>query len=492
MKTAENISEKALSGAFYGFLSWTIPISISFLTTRVLVLQVGTEEYGFYSLITGLISYFFVFNTTRAITKHIAANEEKEKLTKLISTNLLVNVTISLLTATLMFLLAGKLVKEILLIETEWQNKVKLGIYIAAFSVTALSFTQIFSAIVLGFQRLDIYSRISVTSGIFLNLGNIVIALRGYGLLTLLLWNSITISLSGLLSFISARKLFPDMELKLNFDMWSLKEALKYGSSTLGYQILSNLLFLFERVLITKNYGGEGVTHYALPMMIAIQIHFFAANLTQFLFPMTSQIEKDLRGIVSLYTKSIRITSLILMFPTTLLILQRNEVITIWLNSSLARECETILLFHLLTYLLITIVGICWQVFDGMGTPQIVFLSYLLSFPISIISMIYLAQSHDIEGIAAGRLIGTVALFLVVLSFEKKMFGKILLSFWVKLIIKLLIVFLCFQTLELLLGKVTFLFVFPVVFPAMILLLGLASKEEIRKLLNFLKWREKK
>ncbi|MCS6874622.1 MAG: oligosaccharide flippase family protein [Pyrinomonadaceae bacterium] len=436
----ESLARKAIKNAINGFFGWFVPVVISFFTARILVVKIGVEEYGLYSLILGFISYLFIFNTTRAITKHIAASEEKQKPISLISTSLAVNFVFSLVVTSAILIFNEPLIKNLLLIEDKWHQEVKLALYFAAMSVAILFLAQTFIATVLGFQKFEIYSKVNVTAGLLLNLGNIALAFAGYGLIHLVFWNFVANLFSAATFYLAAKRLLQTISFKPS--IWAFKEIFKYGASTFGYQLLSNFLFLFERILVTRNYGAESLSYYALAMMVGIQMHFFIASLSQFVFPMTSQIKKEKpEQILNVYTKSIKFAALISLFFTGFFLLEKDEFLSFWLGSDLAKECTAILAFHVLTYFFITIVGVCWQVFDGVGKPQISFLSYGISFPISIASMIYLSSLYNVEGIAIGRLLGTLALFFITVTFEKKAFGKVLLKFWLSLIIKLLFVF---------------------------------------------------
>ena len=72
----------------YTFLSWLLPLGLTFYSTPIIVRGLGNEQYGFYALMTGFIAYSFTFNIGRAITKYVVefnAVGEKDKVSGIIS-----------------------------------------------------------------------------------------------------------------------------------------------------------------------------------------------------------------------------------------------------------------------------------------------------------------------------------------------------------------------------------------------------------------------
>jgi O-antigen/teichoic acid export membrane protein len=46
-----------LKNTIFGFLSWFLPLGLSFVATPIILHGLGIEKYGLYTLVLGFISY---------------------------------------------------------------------------------------------------------------------------------------------------------------------------------------------------------------------------------------------------------------------------------------------------------------------------------------------------------------------------------------------------------------------------------------------------
>ncbi len=77
-----------LRSAFFGFISWLLPLGLTFYATPLVVRRLGVEEYGLYALVLGFVSYSFTFSIGRAVTKYVAefrATGETEKINEVLA-----------------------------------------------------------------------------------------------------------------------------------------------------------------------------------------------------------------------------------------------------------------------------------------------------------------------------------------------------------------------------------------------------------------------
>ncbi len=437
-----SVSKRAAKNAFYGFVGWFIPAVLSFIATRILVLELGVEDYGIYSLIQGFIAYLFVFNTARVVTKYVAASrvEEIEKINRIVSATFFVNLLLSVIICAVILATSEWLVSDILRIENQKKQAVA-GFYIMGFSVFFWMLGQPFIAVVQGVQRFDIYSRlVNFVSFVFI-VGSIALVILGKGIISLLVWNLVTVFLLNFSFCFAAKKMVPEIIPMQAPDFFSLREVFRYGGFNLGYHLLANSLFFFERSWIVRHFGSEGMSYYAVPMNVAIQIHFFVTSFGQIVFPMTSEFRGDLKKVKKLYTKAVKICFLVIGFLCSFFVLQADNFLSFWINEDFSRNSRTILVVHVLTYCLIALIGIAWQMFEGLGKPHFNFFSYAVSFAFGLCLMIILSQSYGVLGVALGRFAGTFVLFMCVTYLEKKIFKDLSVAkLWFILFLKMAII----------------------------------------------------
>lgn len=86
-----------LKNVIFGFVSWFLPLGLSFFATPLVVRGLGVEEFGVYALVLGFVSYSFTFNIGKALLKYVSeyqATNETEKISQVISATLLLSLIV--------------------------------------------------------------------------------------------------------------------------------------------------------------------------------------------------------------------------------------------------------------------------------------------------------------------------------------------------------------------------------------------------------------
>ncbi len=208
--------------------------------------------------------------------------------------------------------------------------------------------------------------------------------------------------------------------------------VVNYSSAVVITQILGNIIVLFERSWITSKLGSEAVTYYVIPLNLGIYIHAFIASITLVILPLSSEVEAlgDKNKLLTIYTKATKIVVVLASFLCLTLINGRNLILYLWVGSDFAQKSSETLITHALTFSLLAVSIISFQVIEGIGLPKvsavIVFGWLILSIPL----MIVLTKNYGILGVGGGRLLGALVLIPAILYIEQKAFGRILWKFW--------------------------------------------------------------
>lgn len=435
-ETRNSSSKSIVRNSIYGFSTWLLPLALSFIATPVIVRSLGHEDYGIYALVLGFIAYSFNFNVGRAITKYIAeyrANGETGKISEVIAATLFLNLTVGGIGLGTIILTADFLVKSVFKIPLEAQEKTVYALYLAALTIFFLMLSQVFNAILQGIHRFDVYAKIYNANNILLISGNLALALAGFGLLPLLTWNLSLTIISAIVSALAAKRLLPEFSLKPNFRRETLNLVFSYSSGVIAYQILANLLLLFERGWITGKLGAESLTFYVVPMMLALYIHGFIASLVLVIFPLASELKDEKEKLLRLYQKATKIVAFLAIFLGASLIVEGKLFLTLWIGADFAERSATLLILHTVTFTLLAIEIVAWQMTEGLGYPKYNFYLFVICFIISICGMIGLIGDYGNFGVALARTVGFGTLFLSIFYVEKRFFGKIQVGFWLKL-----------------------------------------------------------
>jgi len=429
-------SKSIVRNSLYGFSTWLLPMLLSFIATPYIVRALGHEDYGIYALVLGFIAYSFNFNVGRAITKYVAeyrAAGEGEKISEVIAATLFINLSPGALGLLTIVATAQPLVEDVLQIQTDAQAKSVHALYAAALTIFFLMLNQVFSAVLQGLHRFDVYAKVFNFNNLTLIAGNLALALSGFGLLALLLWNLLVTALAAAAAGIAARRLLPEFGFNFKFGRETLSLVIRYSSGVVAYQILANLLLLFERGWITARLGAESLTFYVVPMMLALYIHSFIASLMIVIFPLASEMKNEPENLLRLYLKATKIVGFLAVFLGATLIVVSRPLLTLWMGAEFAEPAAPLLVVHAVTFSLVAIGIVAWQTTEGLGYPKYNFYFFVLCFIFGIAGMIGLVTIYGNFGVALGRLIGFGILFCSVFLVEKLFFGRVQIGFWLKL-----------------------------------------------------------
>lgn len=424
----------------YGFSTWMLPLILGFIATPKIVRALGSQDYGIYALVLGFVGYSFNFSFGRAVTKYIAeyyANDKRGKITDLISAAVFINIAVGFVSVLIVCASAGWLVRDVYRIDAQAQEKTVAAFYIAAMIVFFSMQNQIFSSVLQGIHRFDVYSKIFNFNNFALLTGNLLLALGGYGLLSLFVWNASLAFLSCFVFGWAARKLLPEFKINFNFKGDTLKLIVRYSAGVIGYQILSNFLLLFERGLITRESGAEALTFYVVPMALAIYIHSFITSLVIVVFPLASELKNEPEKLFRLYSTATKIVCLFVFFLATTLIVEGDLFLKIWtskdLGADFAVKTSGLLVIHTITFAFVAIQTISWQMTDGLGYPNYNCYIFVICLIISVFLMLYLPPIFGLEGYALGRMFGYLTIFFSVFYVEKWFFGSVQFNLWTKI-----------------------------------------------------------
>ena len=427
-------SKSIIKNVLYGLSTWVLPLILSFVSTPIILRSLGDKEYGIYALVLGFIAYSFNLNFGRAITKYIAeyrAEGETAKIRDIISATLFINLLVGIVVLILIFATANFLVVNIFQIDAEAQNKTVTASYIASLTLFFLMLNQVFNAILQGIHRFDTYSKITNFNSTAVISGNILLAISGYGLVTLLGWNLLITFITCLLFIYYAKRHLPEFGINLRISTAAVKIVLKFSAGVIGYQILANLFVLFERGWITAKLGAENLTYYVVPMSLAIYIHSFISSIVLVVFPLASELKDNPEKLLRLYRKATKVVYFLIFFIQATVIFHSRDFLTLWMGADFAEKTYFLMMIQVTTFSFLAIRTITWQMTEGLGYPQFNTLVYAVCLLINAILVFYSTDLYGNNGVAISRLIAFSVMFFSLFYTEKWFFGKIQLKFWI-------------------------------------------------------------
>ncbi len=264
-----------------------------------------------------------------------------------------------------------------------------------------------------------------------------MLAISGFGLEALIWWNLASLVFITLFSGVAAKRTVPQIALDVSDGVKAFSKVSVFTSGVIGYQILGNLLLLFERAWITRTLGPAELSYYVVAMSLGLYVLGFSNSLALVIAPLTSETQTDKERLKRVYKMSTKFTLIVVCFIVTAIASVRYEFLSLWIGSDFADRSSELLAIHLISFGLLSIVVVSWQMREGLGFPSHNLFITALYFLITITLMYLLAIYWDTLGVAIARLVGCGVMAAFIFQFERWLFGRILVSFWLKLFVAL-------------------------------------------------------
>jgi O-antigen/teichoic acid export membrane protein len=421
----------------FSLLSWVLPGILVFFSTPIIVSRLGKSDYGIYALIFGFISYSLSFTIGKAVTKYIAEYKpsgDHKKINDVISATFFLSILIGGVAALILSGGAGWLVRNVFGIDPSAQEKSIESFYLAAAVLLFYMLWQVFSAVLTGLHRFDVYSYLSTLYGVVLTGGNIALALMGYGLVALFWWSLATNLVTCVAAYVAAKRLYPEMRLSLRFHRETLLLVIKFSSGVILAQIFANILLLFERGIITRYLGTESLTYYVIPMTLAIYIQSFVGSFMVVIFPIASELGDQKEKQIVLYERATKFTVTLVAFIAVTMITASHLFLTKWVGQTIADNSAPVMVLQVLIFSLMTVGALSWQLAEGLGHPNYNALQSFIWLVIGATLMVVFISLWGNYGVGLARLAGVLTIPLSILYIEHWLLGKTRWAFWAKLL----------------------------------------------------------
>lgn len=419
--------------SLFSVMAWVFPILLGFISTPILVRNLGHEAYGLLAIVLGFISYSFTFGIGKIAGKYVPefrADNEPEKVTEVVSGTFWLSLAIGVVGSAALMAATPFIVRDLLLISPGSQQTAIYSLYLAGAVGLAIMLSQVFQFVLQGLHRFDNYLALTNVSGLLLGGGNIVLAIYGFGVPALMTWNLIVVASVGFLFYLQARRLMPSMKLVTGVSPEMTATIARYAGNILLYQIFANVLFIFERSWVMRKFGAEGLTYYFIPMLLATHMHGFIASLVLAVFPVVNEILKDRERVAMLYRRANKIILAIMIFTVTNFIAAGALFLKLWVSPEVSAASYDLLIPHGLTFGLLGIGIMAFQLAEAFKFPALNVIITGSWMVLAIPAMIFAADIWQSEGIAWARFTTALVTIPIVAYAERRFLGNVQWRFW--------------------------------------------------------------
>lgn len=315
---------------------------VSLYTVSVVLNTLGIEDYGIYSVVGGIVSFFsFLSGTMASATQRFFSfslgQNDLDKLKKTFSVNLIIYFAIAFVALLLLETIGLWFVNEHLNVPIDRLDAAR---WIFHFSVVTFVFTIFstpFMAIIIAHEDMHIYAYVSIVEAI-LKLGVVFLLvylpwdkLELYGMLIL----GVTIITTLIYLIICLRKYAECQFKKFYWDYLLLKEIAVFTGWTLFGQITSVARNQAVTILLNQMYNPVVVAARAIAVNITSQINTFSNNFNTGLYPpiIKAYAVDDKKEMFSLLFNGSKITFFLMWVFALPFLLETEIILTLWLKN---------------------------------------------------------------------------------------------------------------------------------------------------------------
>lgn len=412
-------------------LRFIITASIGIYTSRVILKNLGIEDYGIYNVVGGIIGMFSfltssLLNGTQRYLNYFLGRKDKTALNNVYRTSINIFVILGLI-----ILLLGETI-GLYFINSQLEipgNRIIAANWIYQFALLS-SFINIIStpynALIIAFEKMKTFAYVAVVQSIAMLLITAVLVFSPidklilYGLLVLLLQGIIRIFYG-----VYCKKEFPEISYKFQWDKMLFREMSVFSGWTLTGTFAFMMLNQGIAILINVFFGPAINATLAIVQQVNMQLSTFANN---FQIASKPQITKyyaegnwdEMKKLVFL---TVKITFLIMIILAIPVIQYVDYILNLWLVE-VPPFCSIFLIIALLNTVFTTLGAPIVTAIHSTGTIRNFQIADSLSF-LSVLPLTYIAYMIGKEAYYAYIIyfIITIINILIRLYFYKKQLG---------------------------------------------------------------------
>jgi len=262
-----------VKNVLWSWASVAVPILTALALAPYIILKLGPESYGLWSLAFSIVGYYNLLDlafrsTVVKFTAQFASLGNPDKINELVNTMLACFSAGSALLVEVTAVLA-KGADRIFKVPPALQGDFFWLILLLGLGMAVGVTLNVFTGCLEGLQRFDLASRVSMVTILVRSGGIAVLIAMGHGLAAMGAWAVFTQLLSFAFSFASFRRIFPYLRFSTSLVKLSmLKEAMGYGAHTLVAYLGGIVLDQSPSVLIGHYCRAAFVGYYTLPQRL--------------------------------------------------------------------------------------------------------------------------------------------------------------------------------------------------------------------------------
>lgn len=422
----ESIGKKIIRNTIYNSIGRIWLMLVILLLTPYILHKLGVQVFAVWSLVFVVANYLGLldFGIMTSFAKYVAeyhTKKDQESINAVINCGIVFYLAFSLFIIGLALVLRGPII-SLLQIPSPIHEESMFAILgmVLVFSIN--NTFNIFQAVLIGLQRMDVLNKIMIFASIFNVAGTFFFLEKGFGIKGLVINYGIVSFIIILLNIFFSYRLLPKMRIGFS---WVNREIFtklfKYGIKMQICNFAAMVYMQADKIILSYFLGLSFVTFYELGQKAANAIRTLPILLLSALVPAVSELEAsdDKEKLRELYERGSKYISL-MVFPLIFLsVIVAPDLINLWVGD---RFSLAILSFQILIigYGINVLTGMGTSIVRGIGKPEYETRYAVLTLIMQLTLSITLVQIFGFRGILASVLITAVVTALYfLLTFHK-------------------------------------------------------------------------
>lgn len=409
-----------IKNSSWNIVGYAIPAIFAIPALGFIARKLGIELFGLFTLALSIVGYASIFDAglTRAVTREIALNRSDfEEKKRIVSTSTCCIVTLGIF-GSVVIILMSHFSKEIFNPSIKIEGQIENGIAILSLAIPMFLLNQLWLAILEGEEKFKISNCQKIISNTFVAI---------FPAFFVNIENSFTFAIVGLvfsrfvgvlLSGIFNRKIIYDSGLYFDFNVF--KRLIKFGGWITVSNIISPLMTLADRFIISSVMGASKLSFYSGPAEAVSRLTIIPAAISRAIFPkLSGAVENSVKRKV--YKRHGYIILALICTPIVIIgLVFSGDILSMWLGSDFSNG-SSIYIFRLLLigFLFNALAQIPYSSIQAMGFSKKTALIHIFEALFYFVFIYYAILFYGVIGAAFAWTLRVIIDFIILIVIDK-------------------------------------------------------------------------
>jgi O-antigen/teichoic acid export membrane protein len=418
---------RTAANSLFSFAAFVVSAAFVAVTTPIVVHHLGAEQYGIFSLSLAIVSFLNLLDVgiSTALVRFIAdrsARRDVDGINRLAAASFALYVALGLVGVAVTVVVVTAFTNDLFNLSASAVPSARFAFVAAGIAFFFTFIGKTFGAVILGLQRNDVAAAIRIAITASTGVGTIVLVYLGYGVRALVSLVA-AVALGSLGGYVLlARRLVPELAVHVKPDRQVLMTTLRFSAWIFLANTSAFLLFQLDRFFLGALKSVSLVTYYAVPGSAASYIFVAVANLAGITIAVATGLfaRDEQNRVVELYFRATRFVWLFLLAVAVPVLILARPILEFWIGATFADRSTTVLRLLVLTYVVLSLAVVPYNVILAAGRPRILGLVNCATFLINLTLILVLVPPYGLVGAAWAYLLSVIPLGFFVFYAETR------------------------------------------------------------------------